>query len=88
MTIEEKSTVDLAGSTTKIDFIGRAGDEEIGTPHAAWIYKANSYVSRYYDLGLAAHNGYNSFAIKTVLLTNDTTVIPEIENMRAVGVSA
>jgi hypothetical protein len=88
LTIATPATVDLAAAAVKIDLVGRRGITDLGTPGSAWSYKANSFISRYYDSMMGSHDGYSSFAIKVVLLTNDTTVTPEIANIRAVGVSA
>lgn len=46
------------------------------------------HVVRYHDSNMATYDGYNTFAIKVVFLSDDETIIPKVENLRAVGVTA
>lgn len=78
----------LVSGYNSIDLVGRIGPPEIGRPKSAWINATNSYICRYYDSNLGIHDGYNSYAIKIVLLSTYGNICPEIENIRAVGVSA
>lgn len=82
------TSTDLAASSVQIGFVGRPGLTEIGKPHAAWSDIPSSYISKYYDNNMGVQRGYNSFAIKIVLLSSDASIVPEIENVRALGVSA
>jgi hypothetical protein len=78
----------LTSGTMAIDLVGRPGYTELGRPHSAWSNKSNSYVCRYYDANMSKHDTFSSFAIKIVLLSENLSIIPKIENIRAVGVSA
>lgn len=80
-----------AGSGFKIDFIGRPAvgtATEIGYPFQAFINQDNDSVCRYYSSSMAKFDTYNTFQIKTVLTSNNSSIVPKIENIRAVGVSA
>lgn len=81
----------IVSTSAKIDFIGRpgvGGADDIGLPFQAFTYRPNNYVVRYYDSKMSKKNGYFTFAIKTVLLSNNSSIVPKVWNMRAVGVSA
>lgn len=78
----------LTSGTMKVDLIGRPGTTEIGRPFSAWKNISNSYIVRYYNSTLSKFDTYNSFAIKLVLLSDNTSVVPKVANIRAVGVSA
>lgn len=48
----------------------------------------NSNVLRYYNTATQMFDGYNTFAIKIVLLSSSTSIVPEVEDIKAIGVSA
>lgn len=48
----------------------------------------NDNVVRYYNTSMHVYDGYDTMAIKIVMLSSKSTVIPEVEDVRAIGVSA
>lgn len=48
----------------------------------------NDNVVRYYNSSMHVYDGYDTFAIKVVMLSTSTAVIPEIEDIRSIGTSA
>jgi len=48
----------------------------------------NDNVVRYYDSGLREYDGYNALAVKIVFLSDSDNIIPRVNNIRVVGVSA
>lgn len=62
--------------------------DKLAYKNQAFNNKQNNQVSRYYGNNMAAFDGYNSFAVKVVFLSENETIIPKVENIRAVGVTA
>ena len=48
----------------------------------------NDNVVRYYNTSMHVYDGYDTMAIKIVMLSSKSTVLPEVEDVRAIGVSA
>lgn len=48
----------------------------------------NDNVVRYYNTSMHTYDGYDTYSIKIVLLSESQKVIPEVEDMRVIGVSA
>ena len=48
----------------------------------------NDNVARYYNSSLVAFDGYDTFQIKVVLLSENDTIVPKIDDIRGVLVSA
>ena len=48
----------------------------------------NQNVVRYYNSMLNSYDTFDSFAIKIVLLSNSTAIVPKLSSVRAVGISA
>jgi hypothetical protein len=92
LTVDDAVTdTSLVSTTAKIDLIGRpanGANTEIGNPFQAFIYGPNSSVVRYYDEAMGKNDTYNTFAIKLVLTSNNSSIVPKVWNTRAVGVSA
>lgn len=78
----------LDNGNLNVELVGRPGVNQLGRPHSVFINNQNSYVCRYYNSSMSKFDTFNSFAIKMVLLSENPSVIPEIVNIRAVGVSA
>lgn len=74
------SNNNVVGSGLKID--------KIEYPQQAFNNFLNDNVVRYYDSNLREYDGYNTAAIKIVFLSENDNVIPRVNNIRVVGVSA
>jgi hypothetical protein len=54
----------------------------------AFNYKPNENVVRYYNSGMVQFDTYDTYQIKIVLLSNSDIIIPKVDDVRAIGVSA
>jgi hypothetical protein len=61
--------------------------EKVDQPKAAFKYAKDNSIVRYYDASQSAHTTYKVFAIKIVLLSNNTQHVPKIKDIRALAVS-
>lgn len=61
--------------------------EKVDQPKAAFKYAKDSNIVRYYDNSQSAHTTYKIFAIKLVLLSDNTQNVPKIKDIRALAVS-
>ena len=62
--------------------------DRVQYPHQAFRNITNDNVSRYYNTSMHSFDGFDTFAIKAVLLADSPDVVPQIEDIRAIGVSA
>ena len=70
----------LAGSGLKLD--------KLEYPHQAFNNKANDNVVRYYSSSMVEFDTFNTFQLKIVMLSNNSYLVPKIDDIRAIGVSA
>jgi hypothetical protein len=56
--------------------------------NSAFLDARNNNILTYYNSVLSQFQGYNSFAIKIVLLSDDGYVVPLVSDIRAVAISA
>jgi hypothetical protein len=61
--------------------------EKVTLPLTAFKYWADESVVQYYDTARSAYSTYKVFAIKVVLLSDNTQNIPKIKDLRALAVS-
>ena len=54
----------------------------------AFNNKINSNVVRYHSTSMIEYDGYDTFQIKIVLLSDNAYVVPKVDDIRAIGVSA
>jgi len=57
-------------------------------PNDAFLNNQNNNVVRYFNVAGAYYDGFEAMSIKVVLLTNDDTKIPYVDDLRAIAVSA
>ena len=57
-------------------------------PNLAFANPSNDKVSRYYSLTGAEYDKFNSMQVKVVLLSNSSFVIPKVDQIQVIGVSA
>ena len=62
--------------------------DKLAFDHQAYNDVQNDNVVRYHGSTMATYDGYNTFAVKIVFLSDDETIIPKVENLRSVGVTA
>ena len=61
---------------------------KLGYKNQAFRNVNNDNVVRYYNTSMHVYDGYDTFAIKVVLLSTSSVTIPEVEDIRAIGTSA
>ena len=77
---DKTSNTSLLGEGKKI--------AKLGYKNQAFRNVNNDNVVRYYNSSMHVYDGYDTFAIKVVMLSPSSVVIPEVEDIRAIGVSA
>ena len=60
---------------------------KLETPHTAYNNPLNDGVVRYFDFAGGAHDGYSTVAVKIVLLSATSQIVPRIDDYRVIGVS-
>lgn len=90
-TVTDNTTITINESTTNNSILGSGLKiAKVNTAHVqtAFTNPQNFNVSRYYNSTLQEFDGYNVLAVKIVLLSNSYTTVPEVEDIRVIGVSA
>lgn len=77
---DSTSNLSLTGTGLKI--------AKLGFKNQAFRNINNDNVVRYYNTSMHVYDGYDTMAFKVVMLSSNTKIIPEIEDIRAIGVSA
>jgi hypothetical protein len=81
MTINSTTTnSSVLGSGLKVD--------RLKYKTAAFVNPQNYNIVRYYTSTNVELDGYNVMAVKIVLLSNNINLVPEVEDIRVIGVSA
>lgn len=62
--------------------------EKVLFKHQAFNNIQNDNVVRYYNGSTEEFDGYNTFQIKMVMLSNNHHIVPKIDDVRAIGVTA
>ena len=62
--------------------------DKLAYKNQAFNNSLNGNVSRYYNTAMQGFDGYDTYAIKLVLLAEDPKVYPQIEDIRTIAVSA
>ena len=61
--------------------------EYVTKPHEAFLNNQNSGMVRYYNSAGSIFDSYISFAIKTVLISNTSHIVPRVMDMRVIATS-
>ena len=87
--VTNDTTLILDESTTNTSLLGSGLKiAKIELKNQAFRNINNDNVVRYYNTSMHVYDGYDTMAIKVVMLSSKSSVIPEIEDIRAIGVSA
>lgn len=70
----------ITGAGLKVD--------RIKYPHQVFNNIISSNVARYYDSSMAERDTFDSVQVKLVLLSNNQSIVPRVEDLRAVAVTA
>lgn len=77
---ETVSNVNIVGTGFKVD--------KLKYPNIAFTDPLNYYVSKYFNNSWAEYNKFDSMQIKIVLLADNTNIVPFVDTVQVVGVSA
>lgn len=80
LTPDAFSNTSVTGDGLKLDLIT--------FKYQAFNNQLNENVVRYYNSSMVEFDGYDSFQIKLVMISNNDYVVPKIDDVRAIGVSA
>jgi len=73
---------------TNQNILGDVGIDKLKYKNTAWNNIANDNVSRYVTSSYTEFDTYNTMQIKIVLLSETTYVVPKVEQVQVIGVSA
>lgn len=62
--------------------------DKLAFKNQAFNNKINSNVVRYHSTSMIEYDGYDTFQIKIVLLSENAYVVPKVDDVRAIGVSS
>ena len=87
--VTNSTSLVLSESTTNSSLLGAGLKiDKIKYPHQAYRNRQNDNCARYFNTSMHVFDGYDTFSIKIVLLSPNSATSPQIEDIRAVGVSA
>jgi hypothetical protein len=73
---------------TNVNIIGDVNVDQLKYKNTAWNNIANDNVARYVTSSYTEFDTYNTMQLKVVLLSETTHVIPRVEQLQVIGVSA
>jgi hypothetical protein len=87
--VTNSTSLVLDDSTANTSLLGDGKQiAKLGYKNQAFRNVNNDNVVRYYNSSMHVYDGYDTFSIKVVMLSSNTSIIPEIEDIRAIGASA
>lgn len=82
-------TMAKAATTTNSNLVGSGFSVDVVTrKNSAFLDATNKNILTYYNSALSLFQGYDSFMIKVVLLSDNGFTVPLVDDLRAVAVSA
>ncbi len=82
------STITLFKPISNNNIVGDIGIDRLKYKNAAWNNIANDNVARYVTSSYIEFDTYNTMQIKVVLLSETTHIVPRVEQIQVIGVSA
>jgi hypothetical protein len=88
-TVTDNTNFTMDFSTTNTSILAEGMKiEKLTYPQQAFNNKQNANMVRYYNSTSSKFDGYDSFAVKIVFLSNSPHKIPRVDDLKVVGVSA
>jgi hypothetical protein len=81
-------TVQINKTITNNNIVGRMYFDKLKYKNIAWNNIFNNNISRYYNSEGVEFDTFNSMQIKIVLLSDSTHVVPKVDQIQVIGVSA
>ena len=85
--VDSTTQITLSRAVTNNNIVGARQANKMKYPNIAFNNIANDNVVRYVSSSLIEFDGYNQMQIKIVLLSPQTYISPEVEDIRVIGVS-
>ena len=82
------TAITLFKGVSNTNIIGDVGVDKLKYKNVAWNNIANDNVVRYVTSSYTEFDTYNTMQIKVVLLSESTHIIPKVEQIQVIGVSA
>jgi hypothetical protein len=82
------TAIELFKGVSNTNIIGDVGVDKLKYKNVAWNNIANDNVVRYVTSSYTEFDTYNTMQIKVVLLSESTHIIPKVEQIQVIGVSA
>lgn len=82
------TAITLFKGVSNTNIIGDVGVDKLKYKNVAWNNIANDNVARYVTSSYTEFDTYNTMQIKVVLLSENTHVVPKVEQIQVIGVSA
>ena len=86
--VANATSLTINSSTTNNSLLGVSKIDKISKKHEAFNNRQNFNMVRYYNEDMIEFDGYNVMAVKIVLLSSTPSIVPEVEDIRAIGVSS
>lgn len=82
------TAITLFKPISNTNIVGDVGVDKLKYKNVAWNNIANDNVARYVTSSYTEFDTYNTMQIKVVLLSENTHVVPKVEQIQVIGVSA
>lgn len=82
------TAITLFEPISNVNIIGDVGVDKLKYKNVAWNNIANDNVARYVTSSYTQFDTYNTMQIKVVLLSDSTHVVPKVDQIQIIGVSA
>jgi len=82
------TAITLFKPISNTNIVGDVGVDKLKYKNVAWNNIANDNVARYVTSSYIEFDTYNTMQIKVVLLSESTYVVPKVEQIQVIGVSA
>lgn len=82
------TAITLFKPISNTNIVGDVGVDKLKYKNVAWNNIANDNVARYVTSSYTEFDTYNTMQIKIVLLSENTHVVPKVEQIQVIGVSA
>lgn len=82
------TAITLFKGVSNTNIIGDVGVDKLKYKNVAWNNIGNDNVARYVTSSYTEFDTYNTMQIKVVLLSESTHIIPKVEQIQVIGVSA
>lgn len=87
-TVTNSTHLTIDSLVTNNDIIGTMSMDKVKYTYLAFNNIQNDNVVRYYNSSKVNFDGYKSAAVKIILLSNNITIVPRVDDIKLLGVSS